>query len=165
MPYCKKVIYQRQVVKFTYHDSFLQRLAKGGLVFRADLLQVHLAAWHNNSGHNLLLCPFTLSRRAQVSTYWSCTGSILNYSSWCNTVVRQLLPTFYSVFLKQNCTFTGKCKNKMEKSLGLKIATLEEREQHRNYLHGFIQSLGKEQLFVFKALNWNRRRKLNKNPQ
>lgn len=40
------------------------------------------------------------------------------------------------------------------------IATFqhEEREQHCNYLHGFIQSFGKVQLFVFKALNWNKRK-------
>lgn len=43
-----------------------------------------------------------------------------------------------------------------EERLALKIATFkhEEREQKDcNYLHGFIQSLGKVQLFVFKALN------------
>lgn len=33
----------------------------------------------------------------------------------------------------------------------------EEREQRCNYLHGFIQSLGEVQLFVFKALDWNKR--------
>lgn len=66
--YCTSLTNPRRVGKFTYQDRFLQRLAKGGLVFRGDLFQVDLATWHDNSGHNLLLCPFTLSRRAQVST-------------------------------------------------------------------------------------------------
>lgn len=32
----------------------------------------------------------------------------------------------------------------------------EESERDGVYLHGFVQSFGKVQLFVFKALNWNR---------
>lgn len=66
--YCKSLIDQRQVRIFTYHNSLLQRLPKAGLVFRADLFQVHLTAWHNNSGHYLLFGSFTLRKRAQVST-------------------------------------------------------------------------------------------------
>lgn len=66
--YCKSLIDQRQVRKFTCHNSLLQRLPKAGLVFRADFSQVHLTAWHNNSGHHLLFGPFTLRKRAQVST-------------------------------------------------------------------------------------------------
>lgn len=51
-------------------------------------------------------------------------------------------------------------KKKKKKSRALKIATFqqEERQQHCNYLHGFIQFVGKEQLFVFKALNWSKRK-------
>lgn len=66
--YCKSLMDQRQVRKFTCHNSLLQRLPKAGLVFRADFSQVHLTAWHNNSGHHLLFGPFTLRKRAQVST-------------------------------------------------------------------------------------------------
>lgn len=32
----------------------------------------------------------------------------------------------------------------------------EESERDGIYLHGFVQSFGKVQLFVFKALDWNR---------
>lgn len=42
--------------------------------------------------------------------------------------------------------------------LALKIATFQQEEEpHCNYLHGFMQSVGEVQLFVFKALNWNKR--------
>lgn len=41
-----------------------------------------------------------------------------------------------------------------KKSLALKIATFQQEEEPQcNYLHGFMQSVGEVQLFVFKALN------------
>lgn len=60
----KPVKSQGQDVWFIYQNSLLQRLSKAGLVLGTDLLQVHLAAWHNNPGHQLLFGSFIL--RSQV---------------------------------------------------------------------------------------------------
>lgn len=56
----KPVKSQGQDAWVIYQNSFLQRLSKVGLVLRTDLLQVHLAAWHNNPGHQLLFGSFIL---------------------------------------------------------------------------------------------------------